>query len=325
MTSRLVGRPFQLWLESPPPIDLAPILAGRAIIAGVPGSTSPNMEGLEEANGIIASAGVRYDDALMDRCRQLRVISRTGIGVDNIDIEAATRRGIAVCIAPDGPTVSTAEHAMALIFAVAKRLSAATEAFRDGRYDLWGEHDAIELDGRSLGLVGFGRIGRRVAGMAVAVGLRVSAVNLGLDPTAMIESGVRPAPSLAELLGSSDIVSLHAPLTPATHHLINADRLAQMRRGSILINTARGGLVDEAALLAALDRGHLSGAGLDVFDPEPPIRPSPFGMRRDVVATPHFAAATAETRERLWRLAIESALAVLSGTRPPHMVNSEGR
>ena len=280
------------------------------------------IEAIVDAQAIVASARVRYDAELMDRVPALRVISRTGIGLDNIAVHEATARGIAVCNVPDGPTTSTAEHTVALMLAVAKQLGPAARALREGRGDFFNEYQGIELADLRLGVIGFGKIGARVALMARGLGMLVAAFDPFVDRGVVEGLGVEYVPDLKTLLAGADVVSLHAPLTEATFKMIDADRIAQMKPGAILINAARGGLVDEAAVLVALESGHLRGAGLDVFDPEPPDPRSPLLGRDDVVATPHVAGATGASKDRLWRTAITQALQALRGERPLHLVNS---
>ena len=312
---------FRFWFERPPPSEYAKLLEGAAVIIGNEKSGRPRLEAITGAQAIVASATVRYDGDLMDRAPGLRVISRTGIGVDNIAVDEATARGIAVCNVPDGPTTSTAEHTIALMLAVAKQLSSAGRALREGRGDFFNDYRGIELAGLVLGLVGFGKIGTRVAAVAKALDMRVMAFDPFVDLTVTQALGVERAPDLETLLATADIVSLHAPLTDATHRMIDAKRLAQMKAGSILVNAARGGLVDEPAVLEALQRGHLCGVGLDVFYPEPPDPRNELLWRDDVVATPHVAGATEASKDRLWRTAIAQALQTLRGERPLHLVN----
>jgi len=298
--------PFRFWFERRPPERYAQLLEGAAVIVGDNSGSNGGPEAIAEAQAVVASARVRYDAELMDRVPGLRVISRTGIGVDNIALDAATSRGIAVCNVPDGPTVSTAEHAVTLLMAAAKQIPAAAQSLRDGHGDLFNDYQGIELDGLTLGLVGLGQIGRRVARICGAVAESV--------PAELVED-------LESLLRRADVVSLHAPLTEQTSRMIDRERLALMKPGAILVNTARGGLVEEDALLEALDSGHIRGAGLDVFDPEPPQPDNPLLHRPDVIATPHIAGATLASKDRLWRIAITQALQVLRGETPPNLVN----
>jgi D-3-phosphoglycerate dehydrogenase len=311
--------PFRLWFERPPPQRFVELLDGAAVVVG----SGVELAGIEQAEAIVAGARVRYDGGLMDRAPRLRVISRTGIGVDNIALGAASDRRIAICNAPHGPTTSTAEHAITLILAVSKGLPRIGLVLREGRPDAFSEHTGLELDGLQLGLVGLGQIGRRVARFGQALGMRVAAHDPFLEPGTARQLGVTLVAELDDLLGGSDVVSLHAPLTDGTRGLLDAGRIAAMRPGAVLVNTARGGLLDEAALLDALERGHLRGAGLDVFDPEPPDPSNPLLARDDVIATPHIASATGAGKERLWSIAIEQALQVLRGERPAHVLNPQ--
>ncbi|MGL4651803.1 MAG: hydroxyacid dehydrogenase, partial [Caldilineaceae bacterium] len=242
-----------------------------------------------DAKAILASSLVKYSGALMDACPQLRIIARTGIGVDNVDLAAATARGVIVTNTPDGPTESTAEHTVAMLLSLAKRLPQGAANLAAGK---WGPRTGpllgTEVRGKTLGLVGLGRIGKRVAEICrLAFSMRV----LAYDPMVTIEQAAALGVELVTLetvLAESDFVSLHAPAIAETHKLMNAERLAAMRSGSYLLNMARGSLVDEGALLAALESGHLAGAGLDVFDPEPPAQNSGLRAHSAVIATPHM-------------------------------------
>lgn len=315
-------KPYQIWTERQVPADQVREWAGQVqFIEPTEDDFATHVRALAGADAVIAASRLRYDASLMAPAKHLAVISRTGAGFDNIDIGAATARGIAVCAVPDGPAVSTAEHAVMLILAVAKRVVEAQASLRTGSFDIFNSWQAVELRGRTLGLVGVGHIGSRVAIAASALGLQVLAHDPYVSPQRAREVGADLTSSVEELFGVSDILSLHVPLTPATTKLVNEERIALMRRGSILINTARGALVDEAALNAALESGQLAGAGLDVFDPEPPRPDNPLLHRIDVIATPHVAAATVASRERLWRVAIEQAVTVLKGDRPANLVN----
>jgi D-3-phosphoglycerate dehydrogenase len=277
-----------------------------------------------EAEAIIAGSRLSYDADAMDQAPQLRVIARTGIGVNNVDLKAATARGIAVCNAPDAPTIATAEHAVALMFALARQLKWIDKALqRGGEADFFNQYQGLELNEACLGLVGLGRIGSHVAKVARGIGMRVMAYDPFVKPDQAEQLGVSLSTTLEALLSQADVVSLHIPLLPETRNLINADRLAQMKPGAILINVSRGGIVDELALRDALDKKQLFGAGLDVFDLEPPPPDHPLLGRDDVIATPHIAGATTAGKDRLWRAALAQALQVLQGEHPPHLVNAE--
>jgi phosphoglycerate dehydrogenase-like enzyme len=270
----------------------------------------------------VASARVRYNRELFERAVLVKVVSRTGIGLDNVDIDDATACGVAVCHTPDAPTISTAEHALTLLLAVAKDVKYQAAELRQGaKKDYFNASRAWELSGMCLGLVGLGRIGSHVAKVARALGMRVIAVDPAITAEQAAAQGVELLPSLEALLPLADAVSLHVPLSKVTRGLISAQRLALMKPGSILINTARGGLVDERALTDALDRGHLKGAGIDVFEVEPPPPDHPLLHRENVIATPHVAGVTVASRARVWQGAVSQALMVLRGERPPHLVN----
>lgn len=245
----------------------------------------------------------------------LRVISRAGIGYDNIDVAAAEAAGVVVCNGPDSPTVSTAEHTIALMMAVTKELPAKQQRAADGLAGP-GTATSLELDGRTLGLVGMGRIARRVAVVGQALGMRVVASDPFVEEAPV--AGVELLP-FDEVIAQADVLSLHAPSTPDTRHLMNDHTFAKMPAGSYLINCARGPLVDHDALLRALDSGQIAGAGLDVTDPEPLPVGHPLLSRLDVIVTPHIASSTAVGRRRLFEHAFENALAVLDG-RPASVV-----
>jgi phosphoglycerate dehydrogenase-like enzyme len=312
------GRPA-VWFERPP-LDAFAAEVASACTVLQPTPDDPDA-GLDAALAVIAGPRT-YDALVMDRAPRLRVIARTGIGYDGVDLAAATDRGIAVCNTPDAPTISTAEHAVGLMLAVAKNVPRAQAALRDSTPGYFARHEAIELHGKTLGLVGFGRIARHVARIADGLGMRVAVVDPFLDP-ATLPPEVTQVASLEALLASADVVSVHVPLTAATRGMFGTAEFAAMRRGAVFVNTARGGLVDNDALIAALESGHLFGAGLDVTSPEPLPADHPLLRRTDVLVTPHIASATREGKARMFRVAFAQAMAVLEGRRPDHLVNPE--
>ncbi len=278
----------------------------------------PGDGSLAGAAGAVIGIGHRWDADRFARFPGLRVVSRMGIGFDNVDIAAATAAGVVVCNAPDAPTVSTAEHTMALILGITKELVTQRDRTRHG---LGGPAvaTALELDGATLGLVGLGRIARRVAAAAMALGMVVIASDPALDKSPV--AGVRMV-GLSDLLAAADVVSLHAPAVVATRHMINATTMAAMKPGAYLVNCARGALVDHDALADALDARHLAGAGLDVTEPEPLPVDHPLLDRDTVIVTPHVASSTAAGRRRLFEHAVDNAIAVLAG-RPATVVDQQ--
>ena len=276
------------------PIEQADLdyLDGRADLIGHDDAT------LGDAPAAVIGIDDLWDADRFARFPNLRVVSRAGIGYDNVDCGAASAAGVVVCNGPDSPTVSTAEHTVALMLALTKELPSKTK-------------------GATLGLVGLGRIARRVAVVGQALGMQVIACDPFLDVSPVL--GVRLA-LLDEVIAQAHVLSLHVPSTPETRHLVNDGSLAAMRPGAYLINCARGPLIDHDALLRALDAGQLAGAGLDVTDPEPLPVGHPLLGRDDVIVTPHIASSTAVGRRRLYEHAFENALAVLDG-RPASVVN----
>ena len=313
---------YRIWFERDIPYALSPMLEGVAAPIG-PGTATPGdlLSAIGPAEAAIASSLATYDGPSMDRAPLLRVIARTGIGVDKVDLEAATERGIAVCNTPDAPTLSTAEHTVTLMLTIAKRVPEAQAALRSGGRDFFASHTGEELSGRTLGLAGIGRIGTRVARITAGFDMKVIAFDPFVDDATANAAGIELVETLDEVLTQADVVSLHLPLTAATRHVIDGERLGLMKPGSILVNTARGGLVDHDALLGALELGHLSGAGLDVTDTEPLPPDHPLLHRANVVVTPHVAAATAAGKARLYESAVAQALQVLRGEYPNHLVN----
>jgi len=312
-SSTTEGRdPPVLYVDRDAPPIVVEHFAGRCHLVG------PDVDAMTAAVGIIAG-GTRWDGARMDGAPNARVLSRSGVGFDNVDLAAATARGITVCVAPDAPTVSTAEHAVAMILAAAKQLVPNQQRLRAGTGDYFNANRAIELAGRTLGLVGYGRIARRVARAAAGLDMIVIAHDPYLEQA---QADVELVP-FEELLARADVVSVHAPLTDDTRGIFDADAFAAMRPGAVFVNVARGGLVDQDALIAALDRGHLRGAALDVTEPEPLPVGHPLLERDDVLVTPHIASSSDVGRIRLYEHAIENALTFLAGGRPVQIVNPE--
>lgn len=271
----------------------------------------PDLAERLEATAILAG-GEPYDAAVFDALPNLKVLARIGIGYDAVDLAAATERGILVTNTPNGPTTSTAEHTIALMMAITHELTASANRLRAATGDYVAHQNSMELNGRTLGLLGYGRIGRAVSVMAKAIGMHV----LITDP--IHDDSV----SIDELLERSDVLSIHAPATPSTIGLIDADALANMKRGSVLINCARGSIVNTDDLVAALESGHLMGAGLDVTDPEPLDPDHPLLHMDNVVVTPHIASNTTAGRARMESMAFEQVSMALSGAQPSQLLNT---
>jgi phosphoglycerate dehydrogenase-like enzyme len=246
----------------------------------------------------IVVATARVDAALLDAAPRLRLVQHQGVGYDNVDVAACRERGVPVALTPEGTTTGVAEHTVLLILALYKRLRTAEGALRAGGWPVWElRSGSFELAGKTVGLVGFGRIGREVARRALAFDATVlyyDPVRPAADAEAARRVAFRP---LDDLLREAQVVSLHLPLTPETRGLIDARALGLMRRDAVLINTARGPLVDEGALVRALAAGEIAGAGLDVFEQEPPAPDNPLLALENVVLTPHISAGTLDA----WR------------------------
>ena len=247
-------------------------------------------------DGLAIRSATKVTSKILDRAGSLKVIGRAGIGVDNVEIPAATARGIIVMNTPFGNSITTAEHAVALMFALAREIPAADASTQAGRWEK-NRFLGVEITGKTLGIIGCGNIGAIVADRALGLKMRVIAFDPFLSPERALDLGVEKV-ELDELLARADIITLHTPLTEKTRNILSADSLARTKRGVRIINCARGGLVDEAALRAALDRGHVAGAAFDVFSTEPATENPLFGHPH-VVCTPHLGAATSEAQENV--------------------------
>jgi glyoxylate reductase len=259
-----------------------------------------------DADALITTLADHVDAEVLDAAPRLKVVANYAVGTDNIDVQAALRRDIAVGITPDVLTDATADLTLALLLAVARHLPVAAKDVTDGTWRTWepAGHLGLELRDATLLVIGPGRIGRAVGARALAFGMDV--IYAGRDD------------DLGELLPQAHVVSLHVPLSPATRRLIGEEELAVMRPGAILINTARGGLVDQDALVDGLERGHLGGAGLDVTAPEPLPTYDPLLEMPNVLVLPHIGSATVTARHRMTEMAVENVLAALDRRPLPH-------
>jgi len=280
--------------------------AGGVVRAAAPDHPGPEIH-YEDVRAIVTRGRGPVSAALIGRCPRLRTVARAGVGIDNVDLAAARARGILVLYAPGSNTATTAEHAIALMLALARRIPAQARAVAEGRWEERARYDGDEVCGKTLGIVGYGAIGRRVARIAAALGMQVV---VAAHPSLACEHPVMP---LAELLRRADFVSLHLPLRAETRGLIGAAELAAMKPGAILLNTARGALVDQHALAAALAARRIGGFAADVLDPEPPAPGEPLLRGERVLITPHVASLTASTYRELCLLTARNVLAALRG------------
>lgn len=294
------------------PALVEPTLAGHARFVAEPTDAD-----LAVSQGAIVRADPLVDRAFLDRMPRVRVLARTGVGVDRVDVATATERGIAVVVTPGAGATAVAEGAIGMAMSLVKRFGRLTALVRDGR---WADRSAVpvgDLAGATLGVVGYGRIGRQVATLGAALGMSV----LAYDPVSEPPADVRCA-RLDELARRSDVLTLHLPLTAQTRHLVNADLLATVKPGAILVNCGRGGLVDLDAVHTALVAGRLGGLGLDVFDPEPPALHSLFD-HPDVVLTPHVMGLSHRATAATFAAAAQGVVAVLTGGRPAAVANPD--
>lgn len=246
-----------------------------------------------EYDGLIIRSRTKVDREVLDRASRLKLVARPGTGLDNVDVEYAKNRGVTVVNSPESLVEAVAEHVMLLMLAVSRKVVEADASTKSG---MWEKNSLMgrELKGKILGIVGFGRIGRRIAELAMSLGMSIivyDVIPLPQDVLAALKARVVP---LDEIFSSSDFITLHVPMTPDTTHMVSAERIAQMKKGAVLVNTSRGGVVDETALAAALKEGRIGGAGLDVFESEPPsgvILSAP-----NTVLTPHIGGQTEEAQ-----------------------------
>lgn len=310
------------------PIDLAAqvtaALPGAVVRVPAEGHVGVANVDLREADALVCLLLDRIDASVVARAPRLRVVANCAVGFDNVDLAAMTAAGVVVTNTPDVLTEATAELAFALMLACARRLGEGERLVRSGAWTGWALDQliGIGLFGKTLGIVGLGRIGQALARRALGFGMRVVYADPSGAPAAAPIAGDVRAVGLDELFATADAVSLHCPLVPATRHLVNAERLAKMKPTAILINTARGGCVDDDALIAALHARRIFGAGLDVYSREPAVDPRLFDCPGVVVA-PHIGSATTEARTAMAQLCADAVIAVMRGERPGNLVNQD--
>ncbi|MCG8605250.1 D-glycerate dehydrogenase [bacterium] len=282
------------------------------------------MQKVEGRDGLLPLLTDKIDAEVMDKAGdQLRIIANHAVGFDNIDIEAATARGIMVTNTPGVLTDATSDHAWALLFATARRVVESDEFTRAGKYDGWGPMMFLggDITGRTLGIVGAGRIGATVAKKSRGFNMRVLYADEIPNPEIEKEVGAKKV-SFEDLLKEADFVSVHVPLFESTHHLFDENAFKLMKKTAYLINTSRGPVVDEAALVRALQSGEIAGAGIDVYEEEPQIHPELITLK-NAVLTPHIASATIETRTKMATMAAQNLVDGLRGNKPANLLNPE--
>src|SRR5437867_921048 len=272
------------------------------------------LEIIPEFSALVVRSQTKVTADVLKAGGKLRVVGRAGVGVDNVDVEAATRRGVVVLNAPGGNTISTAEHAFSLLLNVARKIPQADAAVRGGKWDRK-NLEGVELYNKTLGVIGMGRIGSDLSRRAIAFGMRVIAYDPYLSATRARSLQVELVEELDDLLATSDFISLHTPLTPETRYILNAARLQKTKRGVRIVNCARGGLIDEASLASSLHDRHAAAAALDVFEIEPLPDDSPLRAAPNLILTPHLGASTAEAQESVGiEIAQSIRAALLEGT-----------
>jgi D-3-phosphoglycerate dehydrogenase len=305
------ARPLVVGLGPVPAEEVVPILG-----SGIRFEPNPDDADLRQASGAIMRASETVDVAALDAMPQLQIIVRTGVGYENVDVRAAADRNVLVCITPGSNTHAVAEGTVAHLLHLVKSLGQFTALIRDGGWDERTEIPIGDLEGATLGILGYGRIGQRVAHLAQAFGMRV----LAHDEIADVPESIRA--SQFELLHRADVVTLHLPLLESTKHIIDSEAISSMKRGAILLNMSRGGLIDEDAALEGLETGQLSGVGLDAFDPEPP-RPHDLYLHPRTVLTPHVLGLSRNAAHRSYVMAAQIVRDLFDGKEPATAVSPD--
>jgi glyoxylate reductase len=279
---------------------------------------------LDDADGVLSLVTDRIDGDMLDRHPSVKVISNFAVGYDNVDVDAATARGIPVCNTPGVLTEATAELAFSLLISTARRIPEAADYVRDGKWKTWGPLLLLgaNVTSATIGIVGFGRIGQAVAKMASGFGMTILAHDRSPETKDTHGLDVRFV-DIDTLLAEADFVTLHVAYSPETHHLIDADALRKMKKTAVLVNTARGPVVDTEALVTALENGDILAAGLDVTDPEPLPADHPLVAMPNCVVLPHIGSATVQSRDAMATMAARNLVAVLEGRQPEAIVNPE--
>jgi D-3-phosphoglycerate dehydrogenase len=298
------------------------ILAGNVETVILPNeAVETTKQFVADVEGIILRTNLKVTREIMEAAPKLKIISRTGVGVDNVDVNTATEKGIIVCYTPGVNANSVAEQTVALIVGVAKQLKLMDKSVREGNWKIRNAALAMDVDGKTLGLVGVGRIGSLVAQKCrLAFNMRV----IAYDPYVQQLAGVEMCSSLEQVVKQADFVSLHVPYTQETHHLVDANLLSVMKPDAVFINTSRGSLVDETALVDVLKKKAIAGAGLDVFEQEPPAKDNPLFAFDNVITTPHSAALSRECELKVALVAAQAIVDYVEGKHPQYVYNQKG-
>jgi len=315
-----------IWLDFPIHHEALRVLSEGAEVSGpFPKLDAPEAWlALAEADGAVISSRPKCDGAWMDRAPRLRVVARSGIGYDNVDVEAATKRGICLVNTPEAPTEPTAEQAITFILMLARRIKESDRALSEGRWLSRPQLEGTELLGKTLGVIGLGRIGGRVSEVfSRGLKMRVIAYDPYISDDRFPAKGAEKVSPLSELLRQADFVTMHCPATSETRGMANREFFAKMKRGSYFVNTARGAVMVEADLFQALKSGYLSGAALDVFEEEPTSSENPLLRLPNVVLSPHTASNSVEGNWRMNIGAVTQVLEIMQDRRPQWLVNAE--
>ncbi len=304
--------------------------AGLNLLGGVEGITVQSaakmsrdevMAAIPNVDALIIRSATKVDRAMLEAAPKLKMVGRAGVGVDNVDLPAATDRGVVVMNAPDGNTVATAELAFALMLSLARQIPAAQASMAAGQWDRK-SFMGTELRGKTLGIIGFGRVGRAIATRAKAFEMAVITYDPYVSSEAPMAMGVEPV-SLDQIYTRSDFITLHALVTPENKHMINATSIAKMKKGVRIINAARGALIDDAALAQAIKDGQVAGAGLDVYNNEPPEAGNPLIGLKGVIHTPHLGASTLEAQDEVAVQIAQQTLDALLKSKYKNVVNPD--
>lgn len=316
---------YKVWVGVNMPPDVIAYLEKEVEVIGPLSDPTPLdwIGGLEEADAAIVCPGFPGVAAVYEAHPRLKVVARSGAGYDNLNVPAATASGICILRTPDSNTETTAVYSISVMLNAVRRIKMGNELLSAGKWLPLPELNTFDINGSTLGIVGLGRIGARVSEIAHVLGMEVIAYDPYIDEGRAISFRVTLVPTLEELLRQSDVVTLHVPLTDETRGMMGAEQFAQMKPGAVFVNCARGPVMVESALVEALQSGHLAGAALDVWNPEPPAPDNPLLHMPNVVATPHMATKTNECQYRSRSSAAQQVVMALNGRIPSGLVNPE--